>query len=304
MKKQLYFVFFFLAACGVPQEKFDSLQKEEEALKEQLQVLQSQVHEMRKGQVTFANTTTRTIKSNYNGQNYLLKVQFPKGYHQEKVNYPVLYVLDAETNFGGVGYIVQRLIKDRLIPKVLLVGIAYNTDYKTFYKLRSRDLTPTEDKNLKMGGAKVADPTGGAPLFCQFLENELFPFIAKEFRVKEGERAIYGHSYGGLFGSYAFLEHTDMFNKYLILSPSLWFQNNQLLDDVKQFKMLDSKVRVYMGSGELERRIDDLQTDFANQLKAKQLPKLILKAEVFENETHRTIFGTGFTNGLRFLYAE
>ena len=68
--------------------------------------------------------------------------------------------------------------------------------------------------------------------------------------------------------------------------------------------MLKSNIRVYMASGELEGRIDDLQTDFAAQLVAKQFPQLILKAEVLPNETHRTFFGSGFTNGLRFLYAE
>ena len=116
-----------------------------------------------------------------------------------------MYVLDAETNFGGVSYIVQRLIKDRLIPEILVVGIAYDTDYKNFYRLRSRDLTPVEDSNLKMGKNEV-DPTGGAPLFSKFLEQELFPFIEKVCRIQPKDRAIYGHSYGGLFGSYVLLE--------------------------------------------------------------------------------------------------
>ena len=113
----------------------------------------------------------------------------------------MLYVTDAETNFGWVTYIVQRLIKDKLIPPIIVVGIAYGTDYNSFYKLRSRDLTPIESE---MGSTSNPDPAGGAGKFCDFLSNELFPFIDRNYNVKNGERALYGHSYGGLFGTHVF----------------------------------------------------------------------------------------------------
>ncbi|MEO0472381.1 MAG: alpha/beta hydrolase-fold protein [Bacteroidota bacterium] len=254
--------------------------------------------------VSLAGTEVQRLQSQVNGQTYQLYIKYPKGYHESKASYPVLYVIDAETNFGGVSYIVQRLIKDRLIPKVLVVGIAYGTTYKQFYKLRSRDLTPVEDKDLKMGGAKVADPTGGAPQFSRFMEEELFPFVQANYRVKENDRAIYGHSYGGLFGAYALLHQPQLFNRYLILSPSLWFKETILIDDLRKMEVDEGEAKVYMASGELERRIDVMQTEFAKILADKKSPALALKAELMPNETHRTIFGPGFTNGMRYLYGE
>ena len=117
------------------------------------------------GRVELANTEVRRLTSRHVNQEFQLKIAFPKSYHsQQERRYPVLVVTDAETNFGAVAYAVQRLAKDGLIPETLVVGIAYNTSYKEFYRLRSRDLTPVVDAELRMGNGAV-DPTGGAPDF-------------------------------------------------------------------------------------------------------------------------------------------
>jgi len=234
-----------------------------------------------------------------------LKISYHKSYFENtKRNFPVLYVLDAETNFGGVSYIVQRLIKDKLIPEILVVGIAYNTDYKNFYKLRSRDLTPVEDKDLALGNNKV-DPTGGAPIFSNFLESELFPYIEAKYNVIASDRSIYGHSYGGLFGSYILMEKPHLFNRYLLLGPSLWFYNKLLNNQLHSKNiLLYQPTKLYMGSGELDLGISDYQVEFVEILESKNLPNLNIKSEVIANETHRTIFGVGITNGLRFVYGE
>ena len=59
-----------------------------------------------------------------------------------------------------------------------------------------------------------------------------------------------------------------------------------------------------MGSGEFDKRINDYQVEFVDLLNEKKIANLIIKSEVIDNETHRTIFGVGFTNGLRFIYGE
>ncbi|MEL6590717.1 MAG: hypothetical protein AAFQ68_11570 [Bacteroidota bacterium] len=59
-----------------------------------------------------------------------------------------------------------------------------------------------------------------------------------------------------------------------------------------------------MGSGEFDLRINDYQQEFVALLREKNLPKLAIDSEVVDNETHRTIFGVGFTNGLRFIYRD
>ncbi|MFD2587236.1 alpha/beta hydrolase [Croceitalea marina] len=307
MKIHYILVLVLLTACQGQNLQIDKLKSENQILKDKIAQLKNQSIVLNKIDentlVTLANTDVQQITSKFNGQQYQIKISYPKNYFLNKEKkYPVLYVLDAETNFGGVSYIVQRLIKDKLIPEILVVGIAYSTDYKNFYKLRSRDLTPVEDSGLRMGNKSV-DPTGGAPKFSDFLEFELFPFIEKNYRIKKEDRAIYGHSYGGLYGSYALLEKSQLFNRYLLLGPSLWFKDKLLVNQVSQKNLtFGRKTKLYMASGELDLRIKDYQEEFVQLLKEKHIPKLSIESEVVENETHRTIFGVGFTNGLRFIY--
>ncbi len=155
-----------------------------------------------------------------------------------------------------------------------------------------------------MGNQTVADPTGGAFKFSQFIEKELFPFIDNNYRTNKNERAIYGHSYGGLFGTYLLLENPKLFNKYLLLSPSLWYNDEYLIEQTKRQSFNFEATKLYMASGEFEGRIDDLQRTFVNILKEKKIKNLSLKAEIASNETHRTIFGIGLTNGLRYIYSK
>ena len=297
-----------VTSCSNSKIELTTLQQENKKLQDELAYLKKQKAEIEylaaNSQVTLPNTIAREISSEYNGQTYKIKIKFPKGYHESQEKYPVLYVIDAETNFGGISYIVQRLIKDKLIPKILVVGIAYGTDYDNFYKLRSRDLTPVVDKELVMRRGSPPDPTGGADNFSNFIMFELLPFIASNYRVKEDDRALYGHSYGGLYGTYAFLHKPQLFNRYILLSPSLWYKDGLLLNEVKDSSIEPTDSKFYMASGELEGRIDDLQVAFIRQLENKNINLLSIKSEVMKNETHRTIFGPGFTNGLRFVYGD
>lgn len=278
----------------------ESLRNKIAALETQLQVYDSLNHT---SLVTIANSNVEELTSKFNNQKYQIKISYPKSYFtSDQKRYPVLYVIDAETNFGGVSYIVQRLIKDKLIPEILVVGIAYNTDYENFYRLRSRDLTPVEDKNLRMGNHGV-NPTGGAPEFSDFLEFELFPFVEKKYRIVEEDRAIYGHSYGGLFGSFALLKKPHLFNRYLLLGPSLWYKDKVLVNQASDSGLkIENSTKLYMASGEFDARINEYQEEFVGILKEKNIEKLRIESEVIENETHRTIFGVGFTNGLRYIY--
>ena len=54
----------------------------------------------------------------------------------------------------------------------------------------------------------------------------------------------------------------------------------------------------------MDLRINEYQEEFVEILKEKNISKLSIESEVVKNETHRTIFGVGFTNGLRFIYGK
>ena len=295
-----------LLSCNGRNSEIVIIKNENAKLQEKVDILLERVAQSNylkdHAQVHLPNTELHTITSVNNGHSYLIKVYLPRGYEKGSATYPVLYVTDAETNFGGITYIVQRLIKDQLIPPMIVVGIAYGTDYESFYSLRSRDLTPWEDTLSVMGRGPFPDPTGEADSFIDFVSEELFPFVNKHYRIKPAKRALYGHSYGGLFGTYVLLFKTGLFNKYLLLSPSLWFTNDRMLQEIEQVDVQFNNTKLYMASGDLEGSIDDLQIQFEAKLNQRQFEDLEYKIELMENETHRSIFGRGFTNGMRYLY--
>ena len=265
--------------------------------------------------VALANSETFSIHSENVGDRFFIKVAYPRNYHETSTRYPVLYVTDAETNFGALQYDAQRLAKDRMIPELILVGVAYQTDYDTFYDLRARDLRPSlpDDPGLDLGGR----PDEGKGLqFADFLRSELIPEIDQRYRTQPGDRAYYGHSYGGLFGVWSFMYESDLFNRYVILSPSLWWGElwygtprtshgyHILPERAATDGSPETDARVFVGSGELEPRIDELQTVWVDAIRPYLDPSVSMHDIVYEDETHRTIFGRGVMDGLRYVYAD
>jgi predicted alpha/beta superfamily hydrolase len=290
-----------LAGCGVPQAESSAVKEGTDDLGADGAAVVSPTSATLPP-VRLAHTEQFPLTSDEIGQEFQIKVALPRGYDPDSGPYPVLYATDAETNFGGIAYIVQRLTKDELMPPVIVVGIAYGTDYDTFYDLRSRDLTPTTVPGLRPGGR--ASPTGGADAFIRFVRQDLFPEIERRYRADPDDRALYGHSYGGLFASYVLLAHPGLFQRYIVLSPSLWFDDELLLRRAaEQVPDVDPAV-VYMAAGALEGRIDDEVVAFADRVERQGLTNLRLRAVVLDDETHRTVFGRGFTDGLRYVYGD
>jgi enterochelin esterase-like enzyme len=267
------------------------------------------------GPVTLANTETFTFKSEQVADEFFIKVAYPRDYASSGKRYPVLYVTDAETNFGALQYVAQRLAKDDLIPEVILVGIAYDTSYRAFYRLRARDLRPSipEDPALDLGGRP---DEGAAEDFAAFLREELIPHIDARFRTLENDRAYYGHSYGGLFGVWSLMYEADLFNRYVILSPSLWWGElvrgqprvshgyHILPARAKTNGSPETNARVFVASGELEPRIDTLQEAWVTAIRPRLDATVAMRDLIYPDETHRTIFGRGIMDGLRFVYAD
>lgn len=177
--------------------------------------------------VRIKNSTIDTLTSRFTGDTYDIYISYPGNYEKSKKKYPVLVVLDAEVNFGAISYITQRLIKDKLIPELLVVGVAFQgeTDEDTYYSLRCRDYTPTIDKAFEQAHKNYKSGSGGAENFAKFLSLELFPYLTSHYPIKTTDKTIYGHSFGGLFGVYMLKNHPALFDNYLLLSPSLWWDD-------------------------------------------------------------------------------
>ena len=76
-------------------------------------------------------------------------------------------------------------------------------------------------------------------------------------------RVIIGHSYGGLFGTYAFCTNNQVFGNYILLSPSLWFDNmvSTQFEKANRDKIKNQDQLVFMGIGGAE-EVDRMLTPF------------------------------------------
>jgi predicted alpha/beta superfamily hydrolase len=129
--------------------------------------------------------------------------------------YPVLYLLDGDAHFHSVTGLIQQLSTvngNTEIPEMIVVALP-NTD-------RVRDMTPTN--------AESVETSGGSAGFLDFIEKELMPFIENNYPVANNKTFV-GHSLGGLMVIDALLHRPDLFNNYIAIDPSLWWDDQFLL---------------------------------------------------------------------------
>ena len=150
-----------------------------------------------------------TVYSKILNDKRAIQVHVPEG--DKNQHYPVLYILDGEDHFLSAVAISEQL--SGVIPPIIVVGIN-NMGFNT----RERDLTPTEDKNINAN-------SGGGENFISFIEKELIPYIESKYPTAN-YRIFSGHSLGGLAVVNAFFNHTKLFNAYIALDPSLWWDSN------------------------------------------------------------------------------
>ncbi|GEO04925.1 periplasmic siderophore cleavage esterase IroE family protein [Adhaeribacter aerolatus] len=138
--------------------------------------------------------------------------------------YPVVYLLDGNAHFYSVVGMIQQLSSvngNMICPEMIVVGIP-NTD-------RMRDLTPSHvDIDPMMNDSNAVRTSGGGERFASFLEKELMPYIEKTYPTLP-YRTLIGHSLGGLTVTNLFLNHKDLFNAYIAIDPSMWWDNQKLL---------------------------------------------------------------------------
>lgn len=258
--------------------------------------------------VVLSNTQIHKIHSKINNHDYKLYINVPASYFSniKGKRYSTVYLLDADYSFALTKQVAEHLMDRDRIKEFIIVGIAYDGPLK--YKLnRTRDYTPTTV--LDGGyGPEFQKYSGGADKFYQFLNDELIPYISKTFPVND-DRAIVGHSYGGLFASYGLIHYPAVFNKAIIVGPSLWYDNGLILKQAKFQNNFNYSTlhRVYLAVGEHEnlyyKMVDDLKL-FSKTIQSKPHHNLEFDIDITTNLDHDTVFPTALTKGLMYLFKQ
>ncbi len=161
-----------------------------------------------------------------------------------KQRYPVVYVLDGDGHFSSIVGMIQQLSTvngNSICPEMIVVGIP-NTD-------RTRDLTPTHiDSDPPYMDSAFSKTSGGGEKFISFIEKELMPFIDSKYPT-EPYKMLIGHSFGGLAVMQTFVHHTKLFNSYVCIDPSMWWDKQKLLDEAQNVLATEKyeNVSLYLG---------------------------------------------------------
>jgi predicted alpha/beta superfamily hydrolase len=240
-----------------------------------------------------------SIKSVHWQQARMLNIYLPPGYEEDSIiQYPVIYLLDgsADEDFIHIAGLIQFLNFPwvNVLPKSILVGIA-NQD-------RRRDFTfPTKNKK-----DKAASPSsGGSANFIDFIEKELQPYIESHYRVK-APKTIIGESLGGLLATEILFSKPALFDQYIIVSPSLWWDDESLLKSNLSFPSgrSFSEMKVYVSAGNEGAQMARDVSQFMEILKKAQSRGLKSYYVGFPNETHATIFHRSVYKAFEILNAK
>jgi predicted alpha/beta superfamily hydrolase len=251
--------------------------------------------------VEIPDSERRTLCSKRVGEELKLHVYLPRGYPDAENAYPVVYLLDSEYSFGCVAYVARRLIKGGEMPPALVVGVSYELPYEEYYERRQRDYTPTDAQLEEFPYA------GSGPQFLSFLREELIPFVNATYRTDPDDRTLIGYSFSGLFCAYAAFTDLTLFNRYVMVSPSLWWDHGVCFryEEAHSKRSRALPLSLFLTAGEHDgRNVLREVRRMAKLLDERGYQGLRLSAPILDGETHRTIFPRAVTDGLRFVFAD
>ncbi len=248
---------------------------------------------------------THTLQSQVLNEVRQLNIMLPEGYADNpQQRYPVIYLLDGGQHedfthiAGAVQYAsfswVQRL------PPSILVGIA-NTD-------RKRDMTFKASPKFIWpkwlhGYSDAYKLAGGSSNFIAYLEQEVQPYVQANFRVSQ-EKTLIGQSLAGLLATEILLKKPQLFNNYVIMSPSMWWDNQSLLRAAPDYlKNLPTSVnKIYLAVGnEGAEMIADAKTlsTYIRRAKPKSTQYVF---DYLPGEDHGSILHPATLNAFRAFY--
>ncbi len=238
-------------------------------------------------------TQQHEFVSRYTGRRYQLRVGLPRYYDPTRQDYTVVYQLDAQWDFFRVWAITRALEYDGRLAPMIVCGITYGGADPNYGQLRQRDYTPTP--------ALGQGESGEANLFLQTVANEIVPLMETRYACRRGERILMGSSYGGLFTGYALLNDGGLFTGYVLSSPSMWFDNEVMVQRAQQWSGASAqrgiKVRIITGASENYTQRIGAQ-DFYNALQGLNLPGLDLGLDFEPSERHGAVAEMAYLEGL------
>lgn len=234
----------------------------------------------------------RVLHSDILNEDRLLTIHLPRDYGETRLSYPVLYVLygqDINNYFAEAVIISEKLGSTGEIPPLIIVGVA-NTN-------RYRDNLPAEIKGRP--------DSGGAANYLRFFEEDLIPYVDKNYRTKNF-RILAGPQAGAVFGLYSLITKPGLFNAFLSENPFMNPENAAFLFPEAEsfFKNTKSlKNFLYIKCEKNERSQDLEYAEKFSKLLESQTPEGFRYKVDIQDPSGYFIAPLPFKEGLRMLFA-
>ena len=245
--------------------------------------------------VSIPGTQLLKMRSSILDEDFSLLVQFPRFYEDTSRTFPAVYLLDGQWDFPLVNGLTGGQYYDGFIPEAMVVGIAWTGEHPNYDSLRVKDLTPTRIQQLPH--------SGDAPKFLSFLKNEVIPLIESKYRASKEDRTLIGSSLGGLFTLYTLFHETALFQRYILTSPALNWDNGAIYAAESTYAANNTQlpVKLFMAIGGYE-GVQEFEK-FVARLKERHYKGLTFESRVLEGMGHSGSKPEGYTRGLQAVFA-
>lgn len=254
-----------------------------------------------------------------NGVNYRLYVRAPLRPPAAGERATSVYFLDGSQLFAPTALMTYNQELLNYMPPSYFIGIGYRDSEDGLAESdRTRDYTPTAF-TPPQGHFLVDSPgewqgSGGAGAFFDYVESTIIPFIERRYDVSQ-DRVLVGKSTSGLGATFALLNRPDLFNRYIIISPALWWDDFEMPREERWVMRAEAQTReaiypretrVYFAAGEGEHDFG-LVTDVMvlyDALRRRRTNNLKVAIEVLPGESHQSVYPSAVMRGLIGLYSD
>jgi len=250
------------------------------------------------------------------GEERTIWIRVPASYYEASSStqtYPVIYVLDGKSAFfpvtGVVSFMSEEDHVNYQIPEMIVVGVDTENRFRDLTPIKSTkqangEESKTPAQKLMMSGS------GGGEQFLNFLKEEVFTYIEKNYRTNPF-RIYVGHSLGGLTATYTFLKHPDLFNATISIDPSLWWDGAKYVKEAPELlkTMPKDQIRKYYVSvidsssygGSLQFHTNAI-FNIGKAMENVSSKNIQYKVDYIANTDHSSIPMLSWYNGLLFIF--
>lgn len=232
------------------------------------------------------------------GEKRRVNVLLPPGYSEEKqreTHYPVLYLLDGGADWQDFIHIAGMIHQGNTWganAQLIVVGI------------ESKDRKAEFTQPSSVAAEQKDFPTHGkSEQFRRFLVEELKPAVEAAYRT-DGTSAIMGESLAALFVVDTALRHGSDFDRYIAISPSLWWDHASLAAHATTLlaKPGPKARRLWLSMADEGGTMQGAMDQLVAALKKTKDSRLDWSYTPYPHEQHNTIYHPAATRAVRDVF--